>query len=45
MIHKKYMKPFKIEKKKRMEITSNYFLQAMSVFLYTEYLIEQSENM
>ena len=35
----------KIEKKKRMEITSNYFLQAMSVFLYTEYLIEQSENM
>ena len=26
MIHKKYMKPFKIEKKKRMEITSNYFL-------------------
>ena len=45
MIHKKYMKPFKIQKKKSMETTSNYFLQAISIFLYTEYLIEQSENM
>lgn len=30
---------------KKKEVTKNYFLQATSIYFYTEYLIDQNENM
>lgn len=34
-----------MEGEKRKDITKNYVLQAMSIYLYTEYLVDQSKNM